>query len=614
SAQSDESKLGGDIGPKTFLETPNGVYPTNVGAPTESNCPVGEVVIPKPTSTDKITITGGKVVAILSYPGNIPYDKPGATVLQKFTFNFPPVGMDLAYPTPTAGFYSTSNKTKSNPRYGSRGTFPIRDEDVVRSLVATGGGVNFDMRLLACKGVIDEDVFQPHLLYKKSNRQAMSIMGSLPGRGNINGATEGQFSDVAFTYSAPTFKPYLGVSSQESGFVNQSGVRNPDNGGQIGDWDNGMHFMMDGSYLSKSDEGTAGHTHAGGALASDRAPYIGQDYVGEDAGAEQGTFFSPNRQIASPVAFGSLPSRVVTSKGWQTLLFRPAISGMLGGKTHPGANNPPDHRLLDLFWMPVVEPYAISEPFATAGKVNMNYQIAPFNYIKRTTAMLGVLRAVKMAALNPNQGANTGPYSDSYKRMGTYPADGSSGGVGVVLRRDIDGPSTLKFFEDDHFKIGTNQPFVTESEICTIPLVPMPITALGGHVTAGIVAPKLGVPGSGDSADTMRSKLASFWNQNKMTGDNSLERPYAMIYPRLTTKSNSYTVHVKVQMLKKVPVSIAPLNDVKEGRDQVTGEFRGSFVIERYLDPTTQTFNIQSPDDTLGPYKFRVVSSKQFVQ
>ncbi len=33
--------------------------------------------------------------------------------------------------------------------------------------------------------------------------------------------------------------------------------------------------------------------------------------------------------------------------------------------------------------MPVVEPYPISEPLSTAGRINMNYQIVPFTYINR---------------------------------------------------------------------------------------------------------------------------------------------------------------------------------------------------------------------------------------
>lgn len=71
-----------------------------------------------------------------------------------------------------------------------------------------------------------------------------------------------------------------------------------------------------------------------------------------------------------------------------------------------------------------------------------------------------------------------------------------------------------------------------------------------------------------------------------MTGDNSLERPYSLIYPRVTTKSNIFTVHVIAQALKQTP------NDVQqkvwtENLDRVTSEFRGSFTIEKYYDPNS---------------------------
>ena len=138
---------------------------------------------------------------------------------------------------------------------------------------------------------------------------------------------------------------------------------------------------------------------------------------------------------------------------------------------------------------------------------------------------------------------------------------------------------------------------------------------------------------------SIETKLATFWNAdtkgdhylnhtglpgNYLTGDNSLERPYSSIYPRLTTRSNTYTVHVRVQSLKKNPFTGAAT--FISGEDQVTGEFRGSFVVERYLDPTSAGFvdssgqtssggvpyTEASPNVTLGPYRFRVISSKQF--
>ncbi|NBV25571.1 MAG: hypothetical protein EBS05_27140, partial [Proteobacteria bacterium] len=93
--------------------------------------------------------------------------------------------------------------------------------------------------------------------------------------------------------------------------------------------------------------------------------------------------------------FGSLPTGVIRNQPWQTLLFRPQ-AGHPGEGTPtsgPPYTSPPDHLLMDLFWMPVIEPYAISEPFSTAGKVNLNYEMAPFSYIRRATALHAVFKS-----------------------------------------------------------------------------------------------------------------------------------------------------------------------------------------------------------------------------
>jgi hypothetical protein len=58
-----------------------------------------------------------------------------------------------------------------------------------------------------------------------------------------------------------------------------------------------------------------------------------------------------------------------------------------------------------------------------------------------------------------------------------------------------------------------------------------------------------------------------------------------------------------------------------DGQDQITGEFRGSFLIERYLDPNSDSLvkaDGKTPaseldsDAMVGPYKFRVISTKKF--
>jgi hypothetical protein len=93
-----------------------------------------------------------------------------------------------------------------------------------------------------------------------------------------------------------------------------------------------------------------------------------------------------------------------------------------------------------------------------------------------------------------------------------------------------------------------------------------------------------------------------------LTGDNLRELPYAQLYGRLTTRSNSYTVHVRVQVLQKLRND--PQQNVwKEGTDLVLGDWRGSYEIERYLDPTAKA---PDPGKPLKPYLFRIVSLSRF--
>jgi hypothetical protein len=156
--------------------------------------------------------------------------------------------------------------------------------------------------------------------------------------------------------------------------VDVNGVKRVD--GAPGDWDRGLSKHIDGAFANKVDEGNVWFDYTDADNGS-RVPYFRGRGI-EETGR---SFFSPNRQIASAVMFGSLPTGVVRGFPWQTLLFRPDR----GTKPHPGAQTtsaPADHLLLDLFNLPVVEPYAISEPFSTGGKVNLNYVLAPFGYAK----------------------------------------------------------------------------------------------------------------------------------------------------------------------------------------------------------------------------------------
>lgn len=371
-------------------------------------------------------------------------------------------------------------------------------------------------------------------------------------------------------------------------------------GGQTpGDWDTGIGAHPDGPFINPADQCSANKSQSGGMLYYDSGGYIGGSGI-----VDSGSSFSPNRQICSAVAFGSLPSGIdptapETPKPWQTLLF---CKNPLAGPAHPGFgvprttgsvttppySTPPDHMLLDLFHMPIVEPYAISEPFSTAGKVNMNYQIVPFTYLTRDTGVRAVLKSTNIMAIPTGQG-------DRYKlNSAATPTQDYRYSLNLDEKT-----GTLAGFEQ---RFNSGDIFRSASEICDLYLVPK-----------DSVDP--GFPGVSPTYATMDS----WWKDYLLTGDNVRESPYGNIYPRLTTKSNTFTVHVRTQSLKKVSKTAA--DEFVEGVDQVVGEFRGSFVVQRYLDPNADGL-VKADDRTpasdtdadamVGPYKIRVLSSKRF--
>jgi uncharacterized protein (TIGR02600 family) len=352
-----------------------------------------------------------------------------------------------------------------------------------------------------------------------------------------------------------------------------------------GDWDTGPGFAPDGAQINLPDSGTS--------LTPSSAYF---SLTGSQLGAP--TQRTPNALIPSPVIFGSLPSGINPSDSvstastplstpWQTLLFCPypaantptTNSSCTPYAVHPGSSTPPDHLILDNFWMPVVEPYAISTCMATAGKINLNNQIAPFTYLHRRTALRALLDSLRIPAIPITSAAN-------YK---------SSGAAMTSIWNTVDNDSTIAQIEN-RFANGSVDAYLSESEICTVPLVPK-----------GIVPPGTSVTGA-------QALLAAFWDGTNsssaggLTGDNLRELPYAQLYSRLTTRSNSYTVHVRVQVLKKLTHD-PDQNVWKEGTDVVLGDWRGSYEIERYLDPSAKAPVAGSP---LGPYKFRIVSTHAF--
>ena len=347
------------------------------------------------------------------------------------------------------------------------------------------------------------------------------------------------------------------------------------------DWDTGLPGSRDGAYANKPDEGNI--------YTSSNAPY----YNGENQANNSNlnnivSYFTANRIIPSAVMFGSLPTGVQEGVPWRTLLFRPQAS-----RPRDPAG-PKDHLLLDLFTMPVVEPYAISEPFSTAGKVNMNYQIVPFTYINRSTGVRAVLGSELIARV-PRAAAQKKIDGHNYYKMpyGSIPSVNeqppSAPALGRLPLNLSDSDGSLRQFKE---KFAQWDIFRSPSEICDIYLVPQ------GYSWSSSAAADAGWYGD-DFA---------------LVGDNVRERPYADIYPRLTTKSNTFTVHYTVQSLKNPPANAQ--DKWTEGKGQVVGELRGSVTLERFLDPA----NTKIPDYAANPsepnldnfYQWRVLENSTF--
>jgi uncharacterized protein (TIGR02600 family) len=342
-----------------------------------------------------------------------------------------------------------------------------------------------------------------------------------------------------------------------------------------GDWDTGPGIAPDGAQINLPDSGTTN---------APSAAYF--SLTGGNVGAP--TLRTPNALVPSPVIFGSLPAGInpntpTNSAPWRTLLFcpyPPSNNTSAPYAVHPGSVSPPDHLILDNFWMPVVEPYAISTCMATAGKINLNDQIAPFTYLHRNTALRALLDDLRIPAIPIST-------ASSYKSAGT-PSNST-------IWNSVDENATIAQIEN-RFVSNSVDAYLSESEICTVPLVP------GLNPS----------PFSTNVAATQAALLA-FWSGTSnpnggLTGDNLRELPYAQLYGRLTARSNSYTVHVRVQVLQKLPHD--PNQNVwNEGVDLVQGDWRGSYEIERYLDPTVAAPAAGYP---LKAYKFRIVSSRRF--
>ena len=477
----------------------------------------------------------------------------------------------------------------------------FRAEDVVRTMVPPHG----DIRIIAGRKNVDSSLFVKGAYYDDKTRNLDHIFVEPEGshlfygfanEPGLTSSTGDQLTAAAYHFSRnPEITPGAGKKYNK-----------------WNDFDNGSAHIIDGAYINKPDEGNF-------TTAGDYA------YFSWNFSEPTEVIFSPNRLVPSAGMFGSLPTGVIRNQPWQTLLFRPQ-AGHPGEGTPtsgPPYTSPPDHLLMDLFWMPVIEPYAISEPFSTAGKVNLNYEMAPFSYIRRATALHAAFKSEE-PLLIPTSALPGSPYGASkiYKLWDHQATDccglpnagrSSDAGSGYLggsmdpqvwndwdkaykgtapfdkMRRPIDIAQTLKQ-ADDRFAAG--KAFRSATQISELHLVR-----------------------NGESLSEYLS--GSIWPNNLVTGENTREKPYTDLYARLTTKSNSYTVHMRVQVLKK-KASATPADDAtwREGTDQVVSEFRGATLLERYLDTGAQFPDFANSSSTASVedyYKFRIISTKRFV-
>ena len=528
----------------------------------ELSFPAGPVPIPSLVKEGTSTKIDGSTVSAeeTTPPYWWTFNKDGCTY----------AGTRVGYGTEQAGRLRAIDRNPGSLRYWTsnddflfKAGSLIRDEDVVQSILPLHG----DFRLVAANRVVPDSVFLPHQDWgsKPLAHNIVTTGGAHFIRGFSNRSSGSQLAGVQ--YNEQKWPDFPEQASQNTG-----------------DFDNGISVTMDGAYINKPDEGN------GQKLDQNRVPYFNQNWTQTNPGS---TYFTPNRIIASPVQFGSLSTHVKRDVPWRTLLFRPQEDHPNHVDLNTAGTSAPDHLLLDLFWMPVVEPYAISEPFATAGKINLNYQILPFSHIQRSTGVRAVMKDVMLTAVPSGKG-------DEYKNI-----EWKSSAVQLPLENDfrlpIEMDETLKQFEDRFDNGGV---FKTASEICDIHLVPDVASATGVTQPSG-------------NAARVRSDMKSFWEDHVLTGDNSREAPYNHIYPRLTTKSNSFRVHVRSQIIRK-GISSDP-ETFDPAKDGVVSEFRGSTLVERYLDPNEPGLPDYAEElSEIGTesldrfYRFRVVHSKRF--
>jgi uncharacterized protein (TIGR02600 family) len=504
--------------------------------------------------------------------------------------------------------------------FHNRGNLAV-NEDTVQSLVLRHG----DPRLTMGQYVVPATEFERHRLYG-IQRLAHNIvlLNWSEGPGLDTGDDKKGWrlvKDAAYNAAFLPDHPYTAATG--------AGLQ------KYGDFDRGIANQTDGAYINKPDEG---NTYSVTSTTGQKlVPYFSNSYNTWVGGS---TYFSPNRQISSPGMFGSLPTGVQDSGGsggrrrepWRTLLFRPQTwSTRQGQQYHIGAPkvlkgytksgvpvqgiDPPDYLFMDFFWMPMVEPYVISQPGSTAGKINLNYQMAPFRHIRRATGLAAVMKSELLTAVAnkdaPDYLRHPAGAPSNQGESWFWKEDSSTAG-NKFWHRKIDIDATLKLF-DERFSSGFA--FISPAQICEMYLLPKAVSSADSLVPASW-------PTTISSLlKTSGNSILTFWENHALTADNLKERPYTNMYPRLTTRSNTYQIHMRIQTIRKARSSDP--NKFVVGVDSTSSEYRGSAMIERYLDfndPALDssknldyaTGNPLSKPSMEDLHRFRVIAQKRF--
>ena len=554
-----------------------------IASPSQRDYPFVSRIFAVPNADTTLNFSGGDLtLEIFSRAGDL---------IQTLNLNFPQA--NVVKPTPVISAVSGNNvvgtdyysNVPQGRRMRSAGYFDFAPSkqicfagDTIISVEANGPAT--DYRWLSLQSSVANTLFQSHPGYLTTTATANKACGF---RGST---TMGQISGPTSSGAASTITSSSGtiLGGGKRPFGNDNPKRNfpvissrytttgiTNALGKLPDFETGFGDLPDGAYSRKPDEISIRRLQTSQNMEDDQywTPYYLQQFGGYD-GFGDDTYFAPNRQVPSPGIMGGLPSRGTEANGaWETLLFCPNPAAGMTSSDHRGFVSPPDYLWMDLFTMPIVEPYAISEPFSTAGKINMNYQIVPFTYVTRSTGLRAVLAANRVSAVNL-----------------------TSATASTMTRHPIHLNETLKQFQA---KFDSNQIFKSASEICSMWLYPAntttPTTALATD-TAG-----------------SSSGITAWWytiGDKSGTGDNLREQPYTALYQNLTTQANTYTVHVYVQALDQAPT----------GKLIVTGEYRGSYALERFLDPKDPrlpNFMNATGPNAMGYYQFRVNNTTQFL-